>query len=281
MTSIAGGDRRLSEALRRDGFCIVPGVLDDAMLAELKSAADELGEAWTARAGDAFKAQGSMVPVPKLEQPVFGELVVLPELLAALDRLGLDGATFTDGYVISKPGRGPRLFWHLDWYGWGDESAYQDEPLQVFAMYYLTDTTPENGCLRVIPGSHTTRHALHDVMADGHIALNAASDLDRPEFTDVEGEVDVPVRAGDVVIGDARLLHAAHTNRTDGRRSLITLWYQPHFDRLPRQVQATLAAKTQELPATWPADLRDRVAAQHPRTPEGVAPLARVVGGPR
>lgn len=62
----------------------------------------------------------------------------------------------------------------------------------------------------------------------------------------------MPVCAGDLVVGDARLLHAAHGNNSTQRRSLITLWYQPNFARLPARVRATLAAKTQALPVDWP-----------------------------
>ncbi len=42
-------------------------------------------------------------------------------------------------------------------------------------------------------------------------------------------------------IGDARLLHAAHANATDQRRTLITLWYQPDRASLPERVQAQMA----------------------------------------
>ena len=34
------------------------------------------------------------------------------------------------------------------------------------------------------------------------------------------------VRAGDLIIGDARMLHAAHANTSDARRTVITLWFQ-------------------------------------------------------
>jgi hypothetical protein len=247
-----------------------------------RAAADALGERWSAKVGDeVLRAQGSMVDVPHLRDAVFGEVIAAPDVLAVLDRLGLGGATFTDGYVISKPGRSPRLFWHLDWYGWSDPSAHEDEPLQVFVMWYLTPTSRENGCLRVIPGSHRRRHPLHDLMEDGHTSLSEARDLQRPEFADWPDEVDVPVLPGDCVIGDARLLHAAHANESDGRRSLLTLWYQPHYEDLPAAVQATLAAKTQELPTTWPDEVRDAVARLHPSAPAGVDPLPRTIGGPR
>ena len=37
--------------------------------------------------------------------------------------------------------------------------------------------------------------------------------------------VDVCVQPGDVILGDARLLHAAHPNHSAERRTGITLWY--------------------------------------------------------
>ncbi len=91
----------------------------------------------------------------------------------------------------------------------------------------------------------------------------------------------MPMRAGDALIGDARLLHAAHANESDTRRSLVTLWYQPWYDQLAAAVQATLRDKIQPVPAPWPEELRERVTALHPRGDASVAPLPRVVAGPR
>ncbi len=267
--------------LLRDGFCVVSRVLDIGTLGELRAAADRLGERWSERAGRLYRAEGSMVDVSRMRDPVFGRLIALPAALSALDGMGLGNATFTDGYVISKPPHSPRLFWHFDWFGWDDETAYQAEPLQVFLMYYLTDTRPQNGCLRVIPGSHRRRHHLHDVMADGHAELHTADQLDRPEFDDVADEVDVTVEAGDLVVGDARLLHAAHANDTDERRSLVTLWYQPHAHSLPPRVQATLAAKLQALPDTWPDDVRAPVEGLQLHYDGDAIALPRTITGPR
>ncbi len=165
-----------SASLHDRGFCVVPDVLDIDFVGRLRDAADARGDRWDEKMGDAYKAQGSMVGVPALRDPVLGELIVHPVALDALCHLGpgTGNTTFTDGYVISKPPQSPKLFWHFDWYGWTDESAYGDDPVQVLVMYYLTDTSRENGCLRVIPGSHRRRHALHDLMTDGHAELSAA-----------------------------------------------------------------------------------------------------------
>jgi len=37
--------------------------------------------------------------------------------------------------------------------------------------------------------------------------------------------VDLPVKAGDLVLNDARLLHAARANNTDRRRTLVLQWH--------------------------------------------------------
>ena len=48
----------------------------------------------------------------------------------------------------------------------------------------------------------------------------------------------MPVSAGDLVIGDARLLHSAHGNQTDSRRTVITMWYLPRYDELSEPLRA-------------------------------------------
>jgi hypothetical protein len=57
------------------------------------------------------------------------------------------------------------------------------------------------------------------------------------------------VKAGSVVIGDSRMLHASHANMSDHRRTVITLWYYPNWDELPESVRAHIGATT--LPASW------------------------------
>ena len=271
----------LAADLRRDGAVHVPGVLPLDFVARLRLAADEAGERWAERKGGATRAQGSMVGVPQLEDPVFGELIASPQVLGLLADLDLPDPTFTDGYVISKPGSSPRLFWHLDWYHWDEERAFEVEPIQVFVMAYLTPTRPENGCLRFLPGSHVRRHPLHDGMADGHVALARADDLDRAEFADVPGEREVRSMPGDLVVGDARLLHAAHANTVEERRSLITLWFQPRYDQLSPRMKATMVAKAQQPPPGWPDDVRTAVEQMLPTAHVDAEPYGRTVTGPR
>ena len=90
------------------------------------------------------------------------KLVTYPKMIQALAELGFDQPKFGHGRIISKPAYSPPLFWHEDGRFWDDPVSYTTQPIQCFLMYYLTDTSPENGCLQVIPGSHLKRHPLHD-----------------------------------------------------------------------------------------------------------------------
>ena len=140
--------------LLQHGYCLVPGILDAGMLGRLRAAADLMLDTQTEEHKARNRSQGSMFAFRDTTDSVFAELIALPAALDALARLGFTEATYTDGYLISKPPHSPQLFWHYDWFAWAEPEMFAAAPPQVFLMYYLTDTCRENGCLRVIPG-HT------------------------------------------------------------------------------------------------------------------------------
>ena len=251
--------------LLQGGYCLVPGVLDAGMLGRLRAATDLMLDTQTEEHKTRNRSQGSMFSFKDTTNSVFAELIALPTALDALARLGFTEVTYTDGYLISKPPHSPQLFWHYDWFAWAEPEMFAAAPPQVFLMYYLTDTCRDNGCLRVIPGSHTRHNRLHDVLAEPHSeVLGRAERLDRVEFGRRPDEVDVAVRAGELVIGDARLLHASHPNGSDRRRTVLTLWYQPDYPSLPERVKAQMVAKTQPLAEEWSAEGKALVRALHP-----------------
>lgn len=241
------------QQLDQRGFTRFPAVLDPAEVQRLREVTDRM---LAAADLSQHKAQGSMLWTSA--DPAFADLIAHPRALAAFASLGFNDPSFTDGYVISKAAHGQRLFWHYDWFAWDDDSDYAVPAPQLFCMYYLTDTRRENGCLRVIPGSHLNENPLHRLLAEPH-STGLSQGQGGAEFSDRPDEVDVPVQAGDLLIGDARLLHAAHDNLTEERRTLITLWYQPQLERLPESVQAEMARKSQPVPEDWPANARAKL----------------------
>ncbi len=232
---VTGTDRK--RQLIQQGYCLFDKVLDQPMLQRMTQACDCLLAANPPRPRQRYP--GSMLSI--FMDPALIELIQWPMALEALSALGYPRPRFLSGYVISKPPRGPALYWHQDWWGWHDPVSYTELPQQLFLMYYLVQTTRENGCLRIIPGSHRHRHTLHDAGVEAHSDKARYSNGDGPIHQAYEDEQDVPVMAGDLVVGDARLLHAAHANKSDQRRTCITLWYLPTFDQLPESLQVAIA----------------------------------------
>ena len=74
--------------------------------------------------------------------------------------------------------------------------------------------------MRVIPGTHRKRHRLHDILPDAHSAeIQAIDDLSHPAFADYPDALDVLMKAGDLLIADARLMHTVWPNQNSQRRT--------------------------------------------------------------
>ena len=197
--------------------------------------------------------------------PELADIIGNPKALHELERMGLIGVTFWKAVIISKFPGGPRLYWHQDCMMWQDPRAYSDIAPMIFLMYYLEDTSPFNGCLRVLPGSHRRRHPLHDIGEAHTRDINSIGDPDDPRFRDYDGAVNVPVNAGDVVIGDARLLHAAHANRSDRQRTVITIWFYPLFSDLLEPTQRWYHDAMHHMHDDWPTEALAKIAPVIPR----------------
>jgi phytanoyl-CoA hydroxylase len=140
---------------------------------------------------------------------VFRALATHPRLLEPLTEiLGPDIKLFRDALMMKPPQHGSAKPYHQD-------SAYWsiDPPDLCSAWIALDDATLENGCMRVIPGSHR-----HGVVEHRHL-----EDFQVDEETlDRSGEVSVPLEAGGVLLFHSLLLHATSPNRSHrARRAMI------------------------------------------------------------
>lgn len=247
---MAGIDTERRTQLLTSGYCIVKNVLDQPLLAELRLVTSRLIDAISAADAERYKYQGTNVEVG-YQDPVFARLFSLPAALDALASVGFHQPKFWSAYMLSKPPFGPPLYWHQDWWAWEEPVSSQLSPPQMFLMYYLTDTTRENGCLRVIPGTQRKHIDLHDEIREAHTEATYSASLDSAEFRQHPNEIDITVTAGDVVMGDARVLHAAHQNRTDRHRTLLTLWYFPDWANLPESIRARAGRREPLVPPKW------------------------------
>ena len=97
-------------------------------------------------------------------------------------------------------------------YGWHQDAArIQVEPKFVIAYLAIGDATAENGCLRVIPGSHQRIEPFH---------LVAYADRQVARVTDVDEErvVDLNLNKGQVGLFSCNTIHGSGPNRSSQRR---------------------------------------------------------------
>ena len=210
----------------RDGYCVVDGILTDEFLQEVRDESDRLMENYVRP--EEFKYQGQHVTANGADNEVIQRLLDWPASRQALEQLGFGDFASTGGIIIltKDPGE-PALYWHQDWMQWNDPLSASPWPQVMFVSYYLSDTSIENGCLKVIPGSHLKRHELHNQLVPAHEqGARFIEEDDAVMFSDHEDQVDVMVKAGSLVLADARVLHSAHRNQTDVRRTLVLAWHK-------------------------------------------------------
>ena len=90
-------------------------------------------------------------------------------------------------------------------------------------------STRENGCMRVIPGSHTRDQIGH---TDTHAGDNM---LSRGQVVNCEVDetraVDLALRPGEMSLHHVRLIHGSEPNPTDDRRIGFAIRYIPPYVR--------------------------------------------------
>ena len=114
-----------------------------------------------------------------------------------------------------------------------DGQYWPMRPLETTSVWLaLDDATIENGCMRVVSGSHRPRRLYeHETVDASRLTLNQELDWKALGF---EEEQPIEVTAGQMIIFDLYLIHGSHSNDTPHQRRAITVRYMPttsHFDR--------------------------------------------------
>jgi len=275
-------ETKLSQ-LKENGYCVFDQVLEKEVLGKIKRISRQsLGEL-SIEHRKKNKSQGSLILIA--DYPDFGMLIGNKGLIDIFGILGFGDTRFSSGYIISKPKNSPALFWHQDWWGWDHPLSFTDRIAQVFVMIYLQDTNLQNGCLRVIPGSHRYFHSLHLNQSAHTESVSRVEDPDDLIYNSIPEEEPVPVKYGDVIVGDARLIHGTFPNKSEDERTLITLWYHPNYDMLPVAMQSRICeifhrkgvdtdpdGEDAMMLLNWPENKRQSIEAFFPSCPEDVEP---------
>jgi ectoine hydroxylase-related dioxygenase (phytanoyl-CoA dioxygenase family) len=107
--------------------------------------------------------------------------------------------------------------WHQDSHYWG-----LSEPRLVSAWIALTDSTVDNGCLRVLPGTHTRAFEHLEAPQQTNILSRGQTVRDNLNWNEA---VDVLLRAGEMSFHHANLLHSSNPNTSTGPRIGVAVRY--------------------------------------------------------
>ena len=210
---------------RDHGYLGVENVFSPAEVADLRRVTDEFVEKSRAvLANDAvFDLEPSHTPekprLRRLKDPikqhaVYRNAIIHPKVLAIVSQLvGPDITTNGNKLNLKLADVGSPVEWHQDWAFYPHTN---DDLLAVGVA--MDDSTIENGCLMVIPGSH--RGPLLDHHQDG-VFIGAVTD---PNFSPANA-VPITLKAGGISIHHARTLHGSAPNRSPRTRRLLLFQY--------------------------------------------------------
>ena len=237
--------------LTEEGYCLIDGILDKPIISDLKKATARIIEEEDEYTKSNKNFGGLIIDCP-FRDPAFARLLAWQPTLDLLNMMGFDDVRWMGNlFLINKPPFSPRLYWHQDWLWWDETISSEPRPMQVFLSYYLEETTIENGCFRVIPGSHLKRNALHDKIPIAHDSKTEELPPDHPVFEDVPDAINVPTSEGSIVMGDARLLHSANANNTPQHRPLLLGWFLFNYDIFPPSIKEAYAKTYQSKNSNW------------------------------
>ena len=255
-----------------NGYLLVEGLVPSAMIAEARTATDDLVAAsrFVAKNDERYDLEddhsATSPHVRRIKEPhtahtVFDRLLRGDLILDVVADLLGEHLRFQHTKLNIKPGRGGEAVeWHQDWAFYPHTN---DNILEVGIM--LDDCTPENGPLLVIPGSH--RGPIHDHHFQGSFA--GAIDTTAQE---IRAETAVPLlgRAGSITLHHVRMVHGSRTNTSEHDRRLLLYGYAaadawvlpahlfPGLDAYDAQIvrgQPTLAPRMEALPVRMPYPL--------------------------
>ncbi len=140
------------------------------------------------------------------------ELVTHPKVLDAVEGvLGPNILVWSSSWFPKKPHDPGYISFHQDGTYWGLDSTQV-----TTAWIALTPSTPENGCMRVVPRTHAGRIYPH---TETHAADNLLSRGQVVEYDIDERDVlDVVLKPGEMSLHHVNLIHGSNPNGSDGKR---------------------------------------------------------------
>ena len=201
------------ETFARDGALFPVSVLAAAEVSRYRAAFERL----RARLGGSPKP--AQMSQPQLHYRWAYDLATHPAVLDAVEPLLGPDILVHSASIFAKRAHDPGFVsWHQDGFYWR-----LSEPCLVSAWVALSDSHAANGCMRVLPGTHTAEVPHGEAAGQAHNML--ASGLHVMEELDEARAVDVELRAGEMSLHHLNLIHASNPNRSPDERIGFAIRY--------------------------------------------------------
>ena len=202
------------DTFERDGFVLFRNVLDQDLIQEASDHVDWL-------LAKHPELRGEQLHHNLMEHDAFWvRLISDPRLLDIAEQfIGPNIALFASHYISKPPFTGQQVLWHQDGGYW------PLEPMEVVTLWLAVDRADqENGCMRVIPGTHKLQ------LIDMQDASDKGAVLDREtpaEYVEEDKAVDIVLDPGEVEVHHPNIIHGSHANTSPRRRCGLTIRYIP------------------------------------------------------
>jgi len=218
-----------------NGYLALEDVLPEDELEQLRAAADRLAIAadGLTESTDRFKLQafgddgggGRLVQQVAEPHELGAEWMSLTRDARVLDVvedvLGPNIQLYYSMMMMKPPRQGFRAPWHQDMAFFAHDRA-----ALVACQIYLDDSTLENGCVHVVPGSH--RYGLLNHYDGDRFTEVVQGDVSEYD----EQQIALPLAAGGMAVWHCLTLHSSPPNRSDTPRRAVTIEYKDPSARL-------------------------------------------------
>ena len=207
---------RAAEEYATQGFAIIRNAIPKDLLQETRAHVEWLTQKYPDLRPEHFHH-------PLIRNDAFWVRLVTEPRLAEIGKhfLGPDIACFTAHYICKPPIDGQPVLWHQDGAYW------KLSPMQALTVWLAVDeSTSENGCLRIIPGSQEIPLYQPSPRTDTPNMLYSAADEELVQrWADERGIVDIELNPGDVSIHHPHILHCSEANKSPKRRCGLDIGY--------------------------------------------------------
>ncbi len=256
------------ETYNKRGYLVVPNVLSEAEVADLRRVTEEFveGSRTVSAHTDIYDLEdGHTKDAPKVRRiktphawhPVYEAMVKHPKILSVLQRLWGPNIRFDVSKLnLKSAGFGSPVEWHQDWAFY----PHTNDDLAAVGIM-IDDFTPDNGSMQVIPGSH--KGPIYDHHTNGYFVGGIDPSKSNIDFSKA---VMCTGKAGSITVHHARLLHASSANISGKPRRFLLHQYRAadawplvikpetweKWDAMLVSGEGTMAPRMKELPVRLP-----------------------------